>query len=113
METPLARRDSWPCAASPNTALLGMGIGVAAVWMMSGGVRLFFSSGWSLRAITGRHKGCLGPPLILGHAHSLLSGRRRSCMEGGFSSEHWEDGDQKAIWRAKSFPPTWQGNSRV
>lgn len=82
METPLARRDSWPCAASPNMALLGMGIGVAAVWMMSGGVRLFFSSGWSLRAITGRHKGCLGAPLILGHSHSLLSGRRSSCMRG-------------------------------
>ena len=37
-----------------------MGIGVAAVCMMRGGVRLFFSSGWSLRAITGRHKWVLG-----------------------------------------------------
>lgn len=64
METLLALRDSQPRAASPHMALLGIDIGVAAVWMMRGGVRLFFSSGWSLSAITGRNKGFLDPTAL-------------------------------------------------
>lgn len=47
-------------------ALFGTGIGVAAVWMMSGGVKLFFSSGWSQSAITEEDKVHL--------SHSLLTG---------------------------------------
>lgn len=52
METLLPLRDSWLSAKSPPPDILGIGIGVAAVWVIRGGVRLLFSSTWPLMGTT-------------------------------------------------------------
>lgn len=44
METLLPRRDSKPRMGSAPTGNLGTGMGVAAVWVISGGVKLLFRS---------------------------------------------------------------------
>lgn len=81
-----------------------MGMGVAAVWMMSGGVRLFFSSGWSLRAITGRHKQVLGVTPQGGTPTACSWGGKAAAQEG-LCSEHQGNVGQKTLlenWAVQS-----------
>lgn len=58
METLLPRRDSKPRTGSAPTGNLGTGMGVAAVWVISGGVKLLFRSTWPFTGTTSRE--CCG-----------------------------------------------------
>lgn len=51
-ETLLPLRDSYPKARSSPPEILGTGMGVAAVWVIRGGVMLAFRSIWPLMGTT-------------------------------------------------------------